>query len=283
MNNPADKKALDCKSIVYNDSSNEYNRHELDVPFVPTPLSVVNKMLSMANVGPSDIVYDLGCGDGRIVIVAAKKFVATASGFDLDSEKLQESTINAQRADISHKVSFFNKNIFDVSFSDATVVTLYLLTNINVRLRSKLFLELHPGSRVISHDFQMDTWAYDKSLTLENHKIYLWIMPANFSGTWNWEMPEGFGYSHCTLQIQQRYQKASAHFLAPSGNIVYSLTIKGALIEIYFCSYKNNHEKFFLLRGSLENNTIIGIITNTGHPAMPLNANRDISTIHSLL
>lgn len=283
MNNPVEKKAIDCKSIIFNDPNNEYGRYELDVPYVPTPLSVVNKMLLIADVDSADTVYDLGCGDGRIVVLAAKDFGATASGFDLDSQKIQESTINAQRAGVTHKVSFFNKNIFDISFSEATVVTLYLLTNINLRLRSKLFLELKPGSRVISHDFKMDTWSFDKSHTLDDHKIYLWIIPANFSGSWNWDMPDCFGAAHCTLQIQQRFQKASARFLTPSGHIVYSIAIKGTLIEINFCSYPNSHEYFFRFRGTIVNNTINGFISHCGHPPVRFTASRDISTIHSLL
>jgi SAM-dependent methyltransferase len=283
MNNPADKKALDCKSIIFNDPTNEYRRYELDVPYVPTPLSVVNKMLLIGNVDSADTVYDLGCGDGRIVVLAAKNFGATAFGFDLDSQKIQESTINAQRAGVTHKVSFFNKNIFDVSFSEATVVTLYLLTNINLRLRSKLFLELKPGSRVISHDFKMDTWSFDQFHSLDDHKIYLWIVPANFSGSWDWDMPNCFGSAHCTLQIQQRFQKACAHFLTPSGSIVYSLAIKGTLIEIYFCTYLKGHENSYRFRGYIVNNTINGFITTSGHPPMKFTANRDPSTIHSLL
>jgi hypothetical protein len=129
----------------------------------------------------------------------------------------------------------------------------------------------------------MDTWPFDKFHTLDDHKIFLWIVPANFSGSWNWDMPECFGSAHCTLRIQQRFQKASALFLTPSGSIVYSIAIKGTLIEINFCSYSSDHEYFFRLRGSIVNNTINGFIANSGHPPMQFTATREISTIHPLL
>lgn len=282
MDKTSEKKEIDCKSVIYNEEGDKYNRCELDVPFVPTPYSVINEMLSIAKTTPSDIVFDLGCGDGRIVIVAAKDFNAFATGFDIDSHRISECLINAQKAGISRKVSFLNKNFFDISLSEASVVTMYLLTNINVRLRQKLFDELKPGSRVISHDFHMDSWIADFRSTFEGHTLYLWIIPANFSGIWSWQMPECYGAEFCTLEISQLFQKATLNFQQPAFYTPESILIKGNLVEIRYHSNIKSREKFFLLRGTIEHNSINGMIIQTGKPISDWHAQRNSSTIKDI-
>ncbi len=282
MNKTSEKKEIDCKSVVYNEEGNKFNRCELDVPFVPTPYSVINEMLSIAKTTPSDIVFDLGCGDGRIVIAAAKDFDAFATGFDIDSHRISECLINAQKAGISKKVSFLNKNFFDISLSEASVITMYLLTNINVRLRQKMFDELKPGSRVISHDFHMDSWMADFRSTFEGHTLYLWIIPANFSGKWSWQMPECYGADFCTLEISQHFQKATLSFQHPDIYTPESILIKGNLVEIRFHSNIKSREKFFLLRGAIENNSIKGMIIQTGKPISDWCAQRNPSTVKDI-
>ena len=126
----------------------------LDVPYVPTKQEVVEEMLKQANVQPGDVVYDLGCGDGRIIITAAQKFGATGVGVDLNPERIKEANANAKAAGVTDKVRFVEGDLFEFDFSDANVVTMYLLPSVNLKVRPKLLSELKPGSRVVSHDFR---------------------------------------------------------------------------------------------------------------------------------
>ncbi|MDM8175445.1 MULTISPECIES: SAM-dependent methyltransferase [Olivibacter] len=147
-----------------------------DVPYVPTKQEVVEAMLTLANVGPNDMLYDLGCGDGRIVVTAAKKFGAKAVGIDIDPERIQEARENAQKAAVENKVAFLQQDLFKADFSKASVVSLYLLPSVNIKLRPKL-LQLKPGTRVVSHAFDMGDWKPDKQMVVGNSTIYLWTVP----------------------------------------------------------------------------------------------------------
>jgi tRNA G37 N-methylase Trm5 len=152
---------------------------DLEVPYVPTPENVVAKMLELANVKKTDVLYDLGSGDGRIVVTAAKKYGARAIGYDLNPERIQEATDNAKQAGVTGQVEFRQKDLFTATLSEASVVTLYLLPSVNLKLRPKLFAECKPGTRVVSHDFDMGDWQPDKTIDLDGHKIYYWVIPAN--------------------------------------------------------------------------------------------------------
>lgn len=158
-----------------------------DIEYVPTPQNVVDKMLDVAALSRTDVLYDLGCGDGRIVITAAKKFGIRAHGFDVDPERIQESRENAKNAGVADLVTFEKKDVFTVDLSPASVVTLYLLPELNVRLVPQL-QKLKPGSRIISHDFDMEGVKYDKWWTVmapdhrpphkdREHYVYLWKAP----------------------------------------------------------------------------------------------------------
>src|SRR5690606_5784752 len=147
-----------------------------DVPYVPTKQEVVEAMLTLANVGPNDMLYDLGCGDGRIVVTAAKKFGAKAVGIDIDPERIQEARENAQKAAVENKVAFLQQDLFKADFSKASVVSLYLLPSVNMKLRPEL-LQLKPGTRVVSHAFDMGDWKPDKQMVVGNSTIYLWTVP----------------------------------------------------------------------------------------------------------
>jgi SAM-dependent methyltransferase len=157
-----------------------------DIEYVPTPQNVVDKLLAVANIKKDDVLYDLGCGDGRIVVEAAKRFGVKAVGFDIDPKRVAESRDNARRAKVEHLVTIEQKDIFTVDLSPATVVTLYLLPELNVRLIPQLE-KLRPGSRVVSHDFDMEgvepenTWtviARDHRLPKNReHYVYLWNTP----------------------------------------------------------------------------------------------------------
>lgn len=146
-----------------------------DVPYVPTPQPVVEAMLKLAGVKAGDVVYDLGCGDGRIVVAAAK-LGAKAWGFDIDPERIAEAEANAKAAGVADRAKFVQKNLFDVDLKPATVVTLYLLPDVNLKLRPKLQSQLKPGSRVVSHTFSMGDWEPDKEEQVEGRQILIWTI-----------------------------------------------------------------------------------------------------------
>ncbi len=175
-----------------------------DVPYVPTHQSVVNRMLQMGQVGEGDLLYDLGCGDGRIVITAARDYGARGVGVDIDPRRIRESNANAREAGVTDRVRFYQRDLFQVDLQDADVVTLYLLPSVNLRLRPKLLNELRPGTRVVSHDFHMEDWEPDQSVEVKSptrtHNLYMWIIPADAEGAWQ-------GRNGAGLQLDQNFQK----------------------------------------------------------------------------
>lgn len=148
-----------------------------DVIYVPTREPVVAAMLEMANVTADDVVYDLGSGDGRIVIAAAKDYGARGVGIDIDPERIAESNENAEKAGVTDKVEFIEADLFESDFSEASVVTLYLLNSLNARLRPTLLEQLEPGTRVVSHAFDMGDWEPEEVRTVDGATVYLWIVP----------------------------------------------------------------------------------------------------------
>lgn len=158
-------------------SAQEAERRAPDVIYVPTSQEVVNAMLKMAKVTKTDMVYDLGSGDGRIVITAAKEYGATGIGVDIDPERIKEANENARKANVNDKVKFIEGDLFKMNFKDATVVTLYLLPSLNLKLRPQLFEQLKPGTRVVSHSFDMGDWEPEQKLTVNGSNIYMWTIP----------------------------------------------------------------------------------------------------------
>ena len=148
-----------------------------DVIYVPTPEAVVEAMLQVANVGKNDIVYDLGCGDGRIPVTAAKKYGATGVGIDIDPQRIKEAKENVAKNNVGDKVTIVQGDLFEQDLSRATVVTLYLLPSLNVKLMPKLMRELKPGTRIVSHAFDMGDWKPEKELDVEGRKVYFWTIP----------------------------------------------------------------------------------------------------------
>jgi SAM-dependent methyltransferase len=184
-----------------------------DVHFVPTDTTKVREMLTAAQVGSSDLVYDLGCGDGRIVISAVKAFGAKGVCVDIDPVRIKESKSNADTAGVRNRIEFVQGDLFQQDLSKATVVTLYLLPSLNVRLRPKLFKELRPGTRIVSNAFDMGDWKADRTLDIKNFSgtqgyAYLWIIPADVSGEWRLKPDGGSGKSY-SLDLKQRYQEVS--------------------------------------------------------------------------
>lgn len=148
-----------------------------DVVYVPTPQAVVDGMLAMAKVGKNDVLYDLGSGDGRIPITAARKFGTRGTGIDINPDRIAEANANAQKAGVTKLVNFRNEDLFEIDFSDATVVTLYLLPSLNLKLRPKLLSSLKPGTRIVSHAFDMGDWKPDRQAEFAGRTVYMWTVP----------------------------------------------------------------------------------------------------------
>lgn len=174
-----------------------------DVIFVPTPMDVVDAMLSVTKVGGNDTLFDLGSGDGRIVIAAAKRFGTKGIGIDIDPKRVAESRHNADTAGV--KVEFRQADLFTTDLSSATVVTLYLLPALNVKLRPKLFKEVRPGTRVVSHAFDMADWEADSTMRIDGRVVHYWLVPASVVGTWTVKS----GDREYKLNLKQRFQKVT--------------------------------------------------------------------------
>ena len=152
-------------------------RQTPDVIYVPTPPAVVEAMLDMVKLRDGDVLYDLGSGDGRIPIAAAKRVKVRAVGIDIDPQRIAEANTNARAAGVTGEVTFKQADLFTSDFSDATVVTLYLLDTLNEKLRPKLLAELKPGTRIVSHAFRMGDWEPEKEETIDGRTIYYWTVP----------------------------------------------------------------------------------------------------------
>ena len=150
-----------------------------DVPFVPTPQPVVEAMLKLADVKKGDILYDLGSGDGRMVVTAAKLYGVKGTGIDIDPQRIQEANANAKKEGVENMVHFVNQDLFEADIHDATVVTLYLLPGINLKLKPKLWKDLKPGTRIVSHSFDMGDWQPEKKVDVDGRMIYFWTIPKS--------------------------------------------------------------------------------------------------------
>jgi hypothetical protein len=191
-----------------------------DVVYVPTPQVVVESMLNMAKVGAKDYIIDLGSGDGRIVITAAKKYGARGFGVDLDEVLLKRANETAKREGVSDRAQFVEENLFETDLSKATVITTYLLPEMNEKLRPKI-LRLKPGTRVVAHDYHMGEWQPDDNDTLSvpektvgnpgTSYIYLWYVPANAAGKWSIHTPVAGQKLNVELDLNQRFQMLSGN------------------------------------------------------------------------
>jgi SAM-dependent methyltransferase len=244
----------------------------LDVPYVPSKPEVVAEMLRMAKVTKDDLLYDLGCGDGRIVITAAQLYGTRGVGIDIDPERIKESKENAAKANVSHLVKFIEQDLFEADFREATVVSLYLLTSVNLRLRPRLLSQLRPGTRVVSHNYGMDTWKPDdQSVVMVNetsHSVYFWIVPANVSGTWEWTWTEGPQKVANVLEFEQHFQWPAGKLR--SGSAEWSLrgiSLKGN--ELQFTAEREEKGKVLtmIFAGRVSGNTIEGTALMKGEPS----------------
>jgi SAM-dependent methyltransferase len=177
-----------------------------DVPYVPTDDAVVPAILRLAQVTATDVLYDLGCGDGRIVIAAAKHHGASGIGVDIDPLRIQECHDNLKRAHVADRVKFLQASLFDLDLSPASVVVLYLLPSLNIRLRPRILSELRPGSRVISNHFDMANWRPDETVHAHHRNLYKWIVPAPIVGEWHCTINDPAGRRRIILNLHQQYQ-----------------------------------------------------------------------------
>jgi SAM-dependent methyltransferase len=187
---------------------------DYDVPYVPTPPELVEKMLDLAGVTASDYLIDLGCGDGRIALAAARRG-ARALGVDIDPNRIQEAVDAARFAQMESRVAFRRQDLFRTPIYEASVIALYLLPRINLALRPRLLTELRPGSRVVSHAFNMGDWEPDGGDELDGRHIFLWIVPAVAGGTWALTETDGRSW---TLAIEQRFQTVAGTLTGPGGS-----------------------------------------------------------------
>ncbi len=204
-----------------------------DVEYVPTPPDVVMEMLLTAGVNKADLVYDLGCGDGRFVITAAKVFGARGVGVDIDPDRVRESDENARKEGVTDRVRFVVEDLFTTDVREATVVALYLLPELNVQLRPKLLRELRPGARVVSHEFDMGDWTADIKGVVRNAKFYAsphlvfeqdvhfysWVVPANAAGDWHWRLSVLPGTGEAGLHLNQKFQAVDGTLSISGGGI----------------------------------------------------------------
>jgi SAM-dependent methyltransferase len=186
-------------------------RPKLDVPYVPSNQPTVEAMLRIANVGPKDFVIDLGSGDGRILITAARDRGARGIGVDIDPQRVTEATENAKAAGVADRVRFTRANLYLTKISEATVVTLYLLPRVNIELRPRLLAELRPGTRVVSHDFDMGDWQPDLRVSVrDGSEVYFWVIPAQVGGRWLVQGAAPSGRENFAIEFKQNYQVIEA-------------------------------------------------------------------------
>src|SRR5512137_1604473 len=229
-----------------------------DVIWVPTPDELVSRMLTMAKVTPKDHVFDLGAGDGKIAIAAGKKFGATAVGIEYNPDMAKLAQCYVQADGVASKVKIIQGDIFKEDFSKATVVTMYLLPELNLRLRPTI-LNMKPGTRVTSHQFTMGDWDPDETAEIEYRTAYLWIVPAKVEGTWTLRDQAGGQYS---VNLKQTFQKISGE--ATVGNARQPLvgaTLRGDEIRFAFNDDKGVTRAF---TGTVKGNELTGVLKAAG-------------------
>jgi hypothetical protein len=213
-----------------------------EVPYIQTPGNVVDAMLAIAAVGPKDYVVDLGSGDGRIVIAAAKQYGARGLGIDYDQTLIAESRANAARAGVADKVRFLHQDIFLAEFHDATVVTMYLLPEVNLEIRPQILFGLRPGTRVVSHDWDMGDWEPDRRVVVpapekivglrKESTIHLWVVPARVAGYWRGTLTGPSGEESVVIEFAQRFQNASANVWLRRWNLTGSARLQGDRLSL---------------------------------------------------
>lgn len=224
-----------------------------DVVWVPTSDGLVTRMLEMAKVTSNDLVYDLGAGDGKIAIAAGKKFGARAIGVEYNPDMATLAQCFVRAEGVTQKVKIVQGDIFETDFSDATVITLYLLPELNLKLRPTI-LEMKPGTRVVSHSFLMGDWQPDESSVSEDGAAYLWLVPAKVAGKWTFKQQDG--KDTFTVQLEQTFQKLTGK-VGAGGDEIDQGEVKGTQLNLNF----SEGEVHTLLKGKVSGNRIEAQVT----------------------
>jgi len=242
-------------------------KRQPDVIYEPTPQEVVEAMLEMGRVTKEDVVYDLGCGDGRFVITAAKRFGARGVGVDIVPARIKESIENARKEGVAYQVTFIEKDLFETDISQATVVTLYLSQELNLRLRPKLFRELRPGARIISHTFDMDEWEPDNTGRIHLKTFYYWVMPADVRGLWSWSISLPNGKEHYILLLNQKFQKISGKVTIQRKKVsIADGQVKGDRVSFRVKHKTQRQTVLMQFSGHVTGDTIVGSVEVQGGP-----------------
>jgi hypothetical protein len=249
----------------------------VDVPFVPSPMVVVDEMLRLADVGPGDVVMDLGSGDGRTVIAAARKFGARAVGVELDQHLLIQSEESARQAGVEALVKFIEQDLFKADLSVATVITMYLYPSVTLKLRPRL-LALRPGTRIVSHDYNLGEWRPDRTSTVRKD-VFLWIVPARVAGRWQMRLALPPVERVIEVELEQRFQEVSGQarvngLLGP----VWEAKLAGAQISFVIIDTSDpGDEAGLYFEGRVVGDTLEGRVTRgvgTARAAAPWRAVR---------
>lgn len=246
-----------------------------DVEYVPSPPDVVIEMLNVAGVTKDDVVYDLGCGDGRFVITAAQTFGARGVGIDIDPVRIRESNENARKAGVAERVTFTVGDLFKTDLREATVITLYLLPELNVALRPRL-LELRPGTRIVSHEFDMGEWTPDKKGVVKNATFYslpylvfqqdanyyFWVVPARIAGDWRWSTSAFTDEQDNTLSVNQHFQEIEGTLGVKGKKMrVSDARLAGDSLSFSSTVEVKGHEVTLRYRGRITGDSIQGRVT----------------------
>jgi SAM-dependent methyltransferase len=233
------------------DAGNNSAQGSLAVGYVSTEFDIVRAMLDLAGVTANDTVVDLGSGDGRIPILAAKEKGARGVGVELDRQRIRESVANAAREGVTGRVEFHQQDLFVAPLNDASVVTLFLLPEINLQLRPKILAQMRPGSRVVSNSFDMGDWRPDQQRAVEDTKIFLWIVPAKVEGRWQVQLQGGSGGE---VSIDQKYQDFSGAVRSAGGGAITEGRLQGDRIS-FTADLGQGRRRY---EGRVEGNRIVG-------------------------
>lgn len=245
----------DFRDLQFDDYSIDEPNIILDVPYVPTAEKVVDAMLDLGEVGRNDVLYDLGCGDGRIVVAAALKRKARGVGVDMDPARIADAMEYAGNTGVEFSVEFIEGDLLEVDIKEATVVTLYLLDEVNVLIRPRLLDELRPGTRIVSHAFDMGDWAPDERHNYGKANLFKWIVPAKIAGVWEWQTSSGETFK---VNLKQKYQKvAGKAWIDEQEAKLESALLKGDLLELIIKKDKDSKPLRFVMR--LENKELIAV------------------------
>lgn len=255
-------------------SGKEYTgaSESLDVPYVPTSMKVVRTLLELGSVGPNDFLIDLGSGDGRIVITAAKEYGARGLGVDLNKDLVALSRKHAAAEGVGENVDFFVRDIFKTDLRQASVVSMYLLNDINIQMRPKLLADLKPGTRIVSHDFHMGDWRPDKMVQLDMKKyyredtsLYLWVVPAKVAGRWQWLLSLPSGNQSIELELDQSFQDINGSVERREKKIpVFDAELSGDRIRFSLFSEVGDRIVRQDYQGRVAGDTIVGTVNLEG-------------------